>query len=324
MIIRCIIPFLLIFFIVNFGFSQTEESLKQRKESLKLDLEEWDLDIKEALEEVDKIKKELKFLEDSLKVYPIWSKGVFGTVGFNFSRFQSWLSKNESNTSASTFGYSFNGFFNLEEKKYFWNNTLKLAQSWQRFINKDNEAENDGFQVSADAFTYNSIWGYKTSENLAISALVEYKTGLLQKRFNNPGTLDVGFGMTWKPLKEMLVAVHPINYNSVLAEENARSSLGIKTIVEYSRKFSSGINWTTSFSGFVSYRNNEFNNWSWTNGLGKTIKGIGIGLDVSFKQSRREAVVRELDNNPVQWYYCLLYTSPSPRDQRGSRMPSSA
>ena len=25
-----------------------------------------------------------------------------------------------------------------------------------------------------------------------------------------------------------------------------------------------------------------------------------------------------------QWYNCLLYTSPSPRDQRGSRMPSSA
>ena len=27
---------------------------------------------------------------------------------------------------------------------------------------------------------------------------------------------------------------------------------------------------------------------------------------------------------PVQNYRCLLYTSPSPRDQRGSRMPSSA
>ena len=25
-----------------------------------------------------------------------------------------------------------------------------------------------------------------------------------------------------------------------------------------------------------------------------------------------------------RWYNCLLYTSPSPRDQRGSRMPSSA
>ena len=27
---------------------------------------------------------------------------------------------------------------------------------------------------------------------------------------------------------------------------------------------------------------------------------------------------------PVNPLYCLLYTSPSPRDQRGSRMPSSA
>ena len=26
----------------------------------------------------------------------------------------------------------------------------------------------------------------------------------------------------------------------------------------------------------------------------------------------------------AQYYSCLLYTSPSPRDQRGSRMPSSA
>ena len=26
----------------------------------------------------------------------------------------------------------------------------------------------------------------------------------------------------------------------------------------------------------------------------------------------------------MQYYHCLLYTSPSPRDQRGSRMPSSA
>ena len=28
--------------------------------------------------------------------------------------------------------------------------------------------------------------------------------------------------------------------------------------------------------------------------------------------------------NLPRFYYCLLYTSPSPRDQRGSRMPSSA
>ena len=31
-----------------------------------------------------------------------------------------------------------------------------------------------------------------------------------------------------------------------------------------------------------------------------------------------------LDDEGPLWIFCLLYTSPSPRDQRGSRMPSSA
>ena len=36
--------------------------------------------------------------------------------------------------------------------------------------------------------------------------------------------------------------------------------------------------------------------------------------------------VRGVVRNPfvLSLYVCLLYTSPSPRDQRGSRMPSSA
>ena len=37
-----------------------------------------------------------------------------------------------------------------------------------------------------------------------------------------------------------------------------------------------------------------------------------------------ELFQRELDEDRVQDEICLLYTSPSPRDQRGSRMPSSA
>ena len=31
-----------------------------------------------------------------------------------------------------------------------------------------------------------------------------------------------------------------------------------------------------------------------------------------------------MQNDTNTYGYCLLYTSPSPRDQRGSRMPSSA
>ena len=47
----------------------------------------------------------------------------------------------------------------------------------------------------------------------------------------------------------------------------------------------------------------------------------GIGGGGSFVDSSREEWERCF---AVCWYGCLLYTSPSPRDQRGSRMPSSA
>ena len=43
-------------------------------------------------------------------------------------------------------------------------------------------------------------------------------------------------------------------------------------------------------------------------------------MKASFLQ-RRDLIVRLLNDLPG---VCLLYTSPSPRDQRGSRMPSSA
>ena len=38
----------------------------------------------------------------------------------------------------------------------------------------------------------------------------------------------------------------------------------------------------------------------------------------------REVLSASLDDEIIEVHTCLLYTSPSPRDQRGSRMPSSA
>ena len=49
-------------------------------------------------------------------------------------------------------------------------------------------------------------------------------------------------------------------------------------------------------------------------GLAEEVAGLGELLDGN-------ADLRKLIASPV---ICLLYTSPSPRDQRGSRMPSSA
>ena len=41
-------------------------------------------------------------------------------------------------------------------------------------------------------------------------------------------------------------------------------------------------------------------------------------------QEKERGITITAKNTSINWKNCLLYTSPSPRDQRGSRMPSSA
>ena len=53
------------------------------------------------------------------------------------------------------------------------------------------------------------------------------------------------------------------------------------------------------------------------------IEGDGIGIDIwPASQKVFDSAVKKAYNN--QRKICLLYTSPSPRDKRQSRMPSSA
>ena len=54
-----------------------------------------------------------------------------------------------------------------------------------------------------------------------------------------------------------------------------------------------------------------------------------IASDIGARPEQVEATVAMLDSGDTvpfvaRYRNCLLYTSPSPRDQRGSRMPSSA
>ena len=53
---------------------------------------------------------------------------------------------------------------------------------------------------------------------------------------------------------------------------------------------------------------------------------VGCAIDCSFCATGKQGFSRNLTLAEIigQLWICLLYTSPSPRDQRGSRMPSSA
>ena len=60
--------------------------------------------------------------------------------------------------------------------------------------------------------------------------------------------------------------------------------------------------------------------------LPKTWKGVAKELKLSSFEPRHQdqAALHLVERRGALKEICLLYTSPSPRDQRGSRMPSSA
>ena len=65
----------------------------------------------------------------------------------------------------------------------------------------------------------------------------------------------------------------------------------------------------------------------WTHPSPYTSYAQVTGLDVTITPTRSDSkilVTASVNYTTAHWQGCLLYTSPSPRDQRGSRMPSSA
>ena len=53
--------------------------------------------------------------------------------------------------------------------------------------------------------------------------------------------------------------------------------------------------------------------------------GVGLSANQIGMDVRAFAMIRDLEHNEIMvCFNCLLYTSPSPRDKRQSRMPSSA
>ena len=66
-----------------------------------------------------------------------------------------------------------------------------------------------------------------------------------------------------------------------------------------------------------------------SNTVGKTCfdeitKKRDLAVKITNRNKQKLATLRASDTSPGKVKVCLLYTSPSPRDQRGSRMPSSA
>lgn len=262
--------------------------------------------------QAENLQGEVTKLSDQITPYPRWTNGLSGTFGFNLSNYNDWLSKDIANLSSATIGFSTNGFVELEQKKYLWRNTANLNLGWLKFDNKDTNEDNTDFQATADIFNLSSLFGWKIAKNLALSFLVDYRTSILDGKFNNPGYIDIGGGgLTWTPSPNFRVVAHSLNYNWVISKEERlyESSLGTKIVADYTQLFPKGMAWKSNLSLFLSYKDvNNLSNWTWTNNFSTAIKGIGVGFDLGLRGSKQEAIALGLADNPVQIFWILGVT----------------
>ena len=267
------------------------------------------------------IQSRVDALQGQIDAFPGWKKGMFGTIGANLSGSKNWYAQGTPNNSSGTIGIGVNGFANLDKEKFFWRNSANINEQWVKLDDKDNPDDDDSFNGTTDVFNITSLYGYKLSDKFAISALGEYRTSIINN-FNDPGYLDFGVGATWTPITDMVVVIHPLNYNFVFAENDAiyESSLGAKIVVDYTRQIGA-INFKTNFSTFQSYSNSDLSNWTWINSFGYTIwKGIGLGFEFGLRDNKQEGLANALtrdanasfDNldNKVQsyWLFGLNYS----------------
>lgn len=289
--------------------TQNIDSLSQQYEEQSIQLAAFKDSLEVYTKRVEDFTGKVAQLKDKITPYPRWDKGLFGTLGLNVTDYNNWLSKEAPSINSINIGTTFNAFLKLEERHFYWQNSANLTLGWLKFDDKNDPNDNDSLQVATDAFQLSSLLGYKISKKLALSALVEYRTSLLDGKFNNPGYLDLGSaGVTWKPQANFVLVAHLLNYNIVFAEDgfDYESSLGAKLVAEYSRKFPKGIGWRSNLSAFLSYKDfNALSNWTWVNSFTTAYKGIGIGLDIGLRNSKQEALALELTDNPLQTYWVL-------------------
>ncbi|QJP33954.1 DUF3078 domain-containing protein [Nonlabens sp. Ci31] len=277
---------LVLVFSVGMSFAQTEQELKAMRKVKK--------------DSIAQIQSRVNEIQSKIEAIPGWKYGAFGTVGVNLSEFSNWYSQGNANVSSGNIGLTINSFANLKQPKYFWRNSLNVNLGWVKFDDRDDPTDDDSFQEATDVFNISTLYGYKLTEKIAISTLGEYRTTILNN-FNDPGYLDIGVGGTWTPANNLVVVVHPLNYNFVFATNNPvfESSIGAKVVADYTRSIGE-VSFKTNLSMFYSYKSSNLSNYTWINSFGYTIwKNIGVGFEFGIRGNKQEALNFQNNNLAV-------------------------
>ncbi|GJM29103.1 MAG: hypothetical protein DHS20C17_17380 [Cyclobacteriaceae bacterium] len=287
---RILLTTILISFFLHQGISQTKEEIKAQKEAL-----EGEISAKK--DTLSRIEGDIANLQGQVDALPGWHIGGNGTLGINISKFKNWFQKEIPNSDGGAIGITVNGFANYDDPKQYWRTAAALNLGWVKFDDQDDPNDDDSYRQATDIFNIASLYGRKLSKTLAATALIEYRSSILND-FNDPGYLDLGIGATWEPAKNLFIVVHPLNANIIFSEGESvyESTMGAKIVVDYSQKFKNGISFKSNLSSFLSYEDSNRSNWTWTNSFSYTLwKNIGIGLEAGLRGNKQETLDYEIN-----------------------------
>jgi len=292
----------------SFAFvqAQTLEELKSMQADKLGMMDDLQAQIDAAQGEVDALQKEIDLLSG-------WRKGVSGIVGFDWNRTSGWVANPNPDTRTGSLGIDLAGYLLNDKEKTFWHNKGNLVKAWNDIdiTQEDFDAPDDGLfnNGTIDLLNISSLAGYKFTEKLAASGQAELNTSL--GNFLKPGTLDLGLGVTWLPIENMTVMVHPLDYNVAFPVDGSvletSGSIGAKVRVDYFRDFvvsGKNVNWTTTFTTYFPYTsldpiideasgtelNPKVNNYTWLNNLSFEVwRGIGVGVGWGLRKADFES-----------------------------------
>jgi len=262
--------------------------------------------------QIDAANAELAELQKEIDILSGWRKGVTGLVGFDWTNSNGWVSNPNPDARSSALNIGITGFLNNDKEKTFWHNKGIIQKAWQDVDKSeaDRTTPDDGLfdNGTVDILNLSSLAGYKLSDKFAISGLGELNTSI--GNFLSPGTLDIGVGVTWLPIENLTVVVHPLNYHvafSGIDDLETTGSFGAKFRVDYFKDFNiagKGMTWSTTLTGFIPYSDKQqivtltdgtdftagLTEYSWINTLTFEIwKGIGVGLGWGIRNAKFES-----------------------------------
>ena len=283
-----LITLFIVLFVGNSLMAQTIEELKAQRD-------EKAAQQAELQGQADAIAGEVASLSDQIIKMSGWQTGLNGLVGLSFAKNDKWQNPLNDNSS-SAFNVGITAFANRNADKYFWNNKGILNKAWQD-VDKATDSDDDGLfdqeNSSADIINIGSLYGYKLSDNFAISALGELNTSV--NDFLEIGTFDIGVGATWTPISNLVVVMHPLNYHYAFGG-GGEGSVGAKIRADYTRSVKvagNSLAWSSTFTTFLPYEELEptLFEWTWLNNLSFSIwNGIGVGVGLGLRGADYEVL----------------------------------